>query len=177
MADYLIRWLSRTEEMDLDIHWTTTVDIDEEIDSRITLNETFKRRESLILNSMQSPPGKNDDSNRNRLRKKFEKYANSMTEELIQAINGIGIDRSQKTSKFSNLKTISPDILLMVFYCLQPTIRLKISVFNYSKDEKLAETILRSICKCKIDHSFLVLPSIFMKFSCGTKNRKGEIDE
>ena len=141
--------------MDLDIHWKTTVDINEEIDSRITLNETFKRRESSISNSIQSSSGQIDDSNRNRLRKKFEKYANSMAEELIQAINGIGIDRSRKTSKFSNLKMISPDILLMVFYCLQPIIRSKISVFNYSKDEKLAETILRSICKCKTHHSLL----------------------
>lgn len=148
--------------MDLDTYWTTTVDIDEEIDPRITLNESFKRRES-----MQTSSGQLHDLSRNRLRNKFEKYVNLMADELIQAINGIGIDRSRNTSKFSNLKKISPDVLLMIFYCLQPTIRSKISVFNYSKDEKLAETILRRICKCKTPSSVSLLHSIFMKFSGG----------
>ncbi len=125
--------------MDLDANWTTPIDINEETDARITLNETFKRRESFLSNT--------DD--RNRLRFKFEKYFQSMNEELIQAINGLGSDRSTKMFKSQQRATISSEIILMVLYCLQPTVRSKISVFNFNKGEKLSETILRSICKGK----------------------------
>ena len=160
--------------MDLDVNWKTIVDIDEEIDSRVALNDTSKQRESLLSNSIRySPTTQIDDPNPNRLGKKFEKYANLMKEELTQAINGIGIDRTRKTSKLSNPKKINPQILLMVFYCLQPTIRSKISVFNYDKNEKLSETILRTICKCKssIDFPFVIISRSSIVFiSCGYEN-------
>jgi hypothetical protein len=140
--------------MDLDATWTNPVDIDDEIDTRIMLNETFKRRESLLISNSGNFQSMNSDDanrlNRNRLRIKFEKYYNTMNEELIQTINGIGSDRSRKTAKSQNLKKINNEIILMVLYCLQPIIRSKISVFNYNKDEKFSEIILRSICKCKI---------------------------
>ncbi|CAF3447822.1 unnamed protein product [Rotaria sp. Silwood1] len=70
-----------------------------------------------------------------------------MYDELIQAINGIDSDHATKIVKSDNLKTVSDEIILMVLYCLQPTVRSKISIFNFTKDEKLSEIILRSICK------------------------------
>jgi hypothetical protein len=42
--------------------------------------------------------------NRNRLLVKFEKYFTLMNDELIQAINGIGSDRSRKILKTIHLK-------------------------------------------------------------------------
>jgi len=80
--------------MDFDANWTIPVDINEENDTRITLNETFKRRESLISSSVSFQSVPSDDLNRNRLRIKFNKYFNSMNDELIQSINGIDSDRS-----------------------------------------------------------------------------------
>jgi hypothetical protein len=60
--------------MDLDVNWTTVVDIDDEHDTRITLNETFKRRESL---SLYTPSYPSDDSNRiNRNRYERDEYFN-----------------------------------------------------------------------------------------------------
>jgi hypothetical protein len=73
-----------------------------------------------------------------------------MNDELTQAINGIDYDRLVKVKKSDNLKKIKSDIILMVMYCLQPIVRSKITVFNFNKSGKLSETILRSICKCKI---------------------------
>ncbi|CAF3482459.1 unnamed protein product [Rotaria sp. Silwood1] len=70
-----------------------------------------------------------------------------MYDELIQAINGIDSDHATKIVKSDNLKKVSDEIILMVLYCLQPTVRSKISIFNFTKDEKLSEIILRSICK------------------------------
>ena len=140
VADFFVRWLTRTQEMDVDLHWPKPVDIDTET---ISLNGTFKRCESGEGNV-----------GRNRLQMKFEKYAQSMTEELVQAINGVGNDRLRQNVKTRNMKKLSPEILLMVFFCLQPGVRKKISVFNYNRGEKLTETILRSICKCKTFHFF-----------------------
>ena len=77
-----------------------------------------------------------------------------MTDELVQAVNGIDRDRSTKVIKTDALKKINPDILLMVLYCLQPTVRAKISIFNVNKGETLPDTILRSICKCKFRSLF-----------------------
>lgn len=149
--------------MDLDVNWTNPVDIDEEIDTRITLNETFKRRESFMSNSInfQSMP---IESNRNRLRIKFDKYFNAMHDELSQAINGIDSDRTIKIIKSNNLKKVSNEIILMILYCLQPTVRSKLGIFNYNRGEKLSETILRSICKCKIYIRYIYLIYIFFCF-------------
>ncbi|CAF2673374.1 unnamed protein product [Rotaria sp. Silwood2] len=150
IADYLVQWLLRTQEMDLDINWTTPVNINEENDTRIILSETFKGKESISLHSANLQPMESDDSNRlnrNLLRMKFDKYFNSMYDELIQTINGIDRDHSTKIIKSDKLKKVSHEIILMVLYCLQPMVRSKISVFNFNKDEKLSEIILRSICK------------------------------
>ena len=73
-----------------------------------------------------------------------------MNDELIQAINGVNGDYSTKNIKADNLKKVNSEIILMVLYCLQPTVRSKISVYSLNKGEKLSETILRSTCKCKI---------------------------
>ncbi|CAF4612367.1 unnamed protein product, partial [Rotaria sp. Silwood2] len=54
IADYLVQWLLRTQEMDLDINWTTPVNINEENDTRIILSETFKGKESISLHSANS---------------------------------------------------------------------------------------------------------------------------
>jgi len=136
--------------MDLDTNWPSPVDIHDENDTRITLNETFKRRESFISSSVSVSSDDLNRTNRNRLRIKFDKYFNSMNDELIQSINEIDSDRSTKILKFENLKKVNNEIILMILYCLQPTVRTKISVFNFNQNEKLSETILRSICKCKI---------------------------
>ncbi|UJR20407.1 hypothetical protein I4U23_023538 [Adineta vaga] len=143
IADFLVRWLSRTQEMDLDVNWTTAINIDDETDTRIALNGTFKRRDSITP----MPSDNSHRSNRNRLLHKFDKYISTMTDELVQAVNGIDRDRSTKVIKSDGLKKVNMDILLMILYCLQPTVRGKISVFNFNKGEKLSETILRSICK------------------------------
>ncbi|CAF1295890.1 unnamed protein product, partial [Rotaria sordida] len=150
IADYLVQWLLRTQEMDLDINWTTPVNINEENDTCITLNKTFKGKESTSLHSDNFQSMESDDSNkfsRNRLRMKFDKYFNSMYDELTQAINGIDSDHPTKIIKSDKLKKVNDEIILMVLYCLQPMVRSKISVFNFNKDEKLSEIILRSICK------------------------------
>ena len=142
--------------MDLDPTWLNPVEIDDEIDTRIMLNETFKRRESLLIPTSSSFQSiQSDEANRlsrNRLRIKFEKYYNTMNEELVQAINGIRSHRLRRTLQSQTQKKIPNEILLMVLYCLQPIVRSKISVFDYSKDEKLPEIILRSICQCKRPH-------------------------
>ena len=151
--------------MDLDVNWIIPIDIDDENDGRITLNETFKRRESISVQS--------DDSNklnRNRLRTKFDKYFNSMNDELVHAINGIDSDRSRKFIQSNNLKKVNPEIILMILYCLQPTVRSKISVFTFNKGEKLSEIILRSICKCKINIQISKSYYFFVS-SCRNKNQ------
>jgi hypothetical protein len=142
--------------MDFDTTWLNPVDIDDEIDTRIMLNETFKRRESLLIptsTNFQSINSSDDANrlNRNRLRIKFEKYYPTMNEELFQVINGIENDHSRK---ILHLKKINNEIILMILYCLQPIIRSKISIFNYNKNEKLSEIILQNICQCKIFHFF-----------------------
>ncbi|CAF1028475.1 unnamed protein product [Adineta ricciae] len=132
IADFFVRWLARTQEMDLDANWTVPLDIDREI---------------FVQQNSTCSPLSTDESNRHRLSKKFEKYLSAMTDELVQAVNGIDRDRSIKVIKTDTLKKINPDILLMVLYCLQPTVRAKISIFNVNKGETLPDTILRSICK------------------------------
>lgn len=77
-----------------------------------------------------------------------------MYDELIQVINGIDNYHPRKIMKSNKLKKVSNELMLMILYCLQPSVRSKISVFNLNKDEKLPEVILRSICKCKILCSF-----------------------
>lgn len=42
-------------------------------------------------------------------------------------------------------------LVRQVMFCLQPAIRLNISVFNLNSDSDLSETIFRSICHCKFD--------------------------
>ncbi|CAF3482445.1 unnamed protein product [Rotaria sp. Silwood1] len=64
IADYLVQWLLRTQEMDLDINWTTPVNINDENGTRKTLSETFKGRESISLHSVNLQPTEDDDSNR-----------------------------------------------------------------------------------------------------------------
>ncbi|CAF0946556.1 unnamed protein product [Adineta steineri] len=134
IADYLVRWLSRTTEMDLDVDWTNPVDI----------NDYIISNDSNNLDSTTNP---SNNSNGNPLFVKFEKYIDSMSDELFQAINGTDRSRSRKIIITDNLKTINDNILLMILYCLQPKVRSKISIFDYNKNEKLSETILRSICK------------------------------
>ena len=50
--------------MDLDVDWTTSIEIDEEIDARITLNETFKRRESVSIYSAALHAIQSDEASR-----------------------------------------------------------------------------------------------------------------
>lgn len=92
-----------------------------------------------------------------RLRIKFDKYFKSMRDELILAINGIDNEQPTKIIKIDKLKKVSDEIILMILYCLQPTVRSKLSVFNMNKDEKLPEIILRRICKCKVKSIYILL--------------------
>jgi hypothetical protein len=42
------------------------------------------------------------------------------------------------------------DALDKVLYCLQPSIRSNITVFNLNSENDLSDTIFGSICKCKL---------------------------
>lgn len=67
-----------------------------------------------------------------------------MSEELGEAINGA--DSSGK--KNAHLKQVNAEeILPMILFCLQPTVRSRITVFNVNRSGQLPEIILRSILK------------------------------
>ena len=52
-------------------------------------------------------------------------------------------------SKPNESEQIIDRLLLKIKYCLQPTVRDNIQVFNLTPDNHLTETIFRSICQCK----------------------------
>lgn len=84
------------------------------------------------------------------MRKKFERYRNGLTDELIQAINGKDINRINLFNKTEVLKGVNEEIVLMILYCLQPLVRSKITIFNLNNGYKLPEMILQSICRSKV---------------------------
>ena len=83
-----------------------------------------------------------------RLRSKFEKYVVAMNDELVEAINGHDLTRPSHLHKSTRMKKVNDDTLMMVMYCLQPTIRSQLTVFDFNKNEKLPEILLQTICKC-----------------------------
>ena len=66
-----------------------------------------------------------------------------MTEELSEAING----NDSAGKKGVRLKQVNAEILPMILFCLQPTVRSRITVFNVNRSAQLPEIILRSILK------------------------------
>ena len=83
-----------------------------------------------------------------RLRAKFEKYLVAMNDELLEAINGNDFTRPNHLQTSNRMKKVNDDILMMVMYCLQPTVRSQLTVFDFNKNEKLPEILLQTICKC-----------------------------
>lgn len=64
----------------------------------------------------------------------FEKYRERMKEDLYAVAPGGKVD---------------DNLVRQVMYCLQPSVRSDIEIFNLNSDGNLSETILRSICRCK----------------------------
>ena len=52
-------------------------------------------------------------------------------------------------SKPNEFEQIIDRLLLKIKYCLQPTVRDNIRVFNLTPNNDLTETVFRSICQCK----------------------------
>lgn len=64
----------------------------------------------------------------------FEKYRERIEDDLQSVALGGKIDEN---------------LIRQVMYCLQPSVRSDITIFNLNSDSDLSETILRSICGCK----------------------------
>jgi hypothetical protein len=77
-------------------------------------------------------------------------------------------ERNKREKKLDNA-------LSQVLYCLQPSVRSNITVFNLNSENDLAETIFGSICKCKLNH--LEYSNSFLRvfhFSSICKSKKTE---
>lgn len=114
-----------------------------------------------------------------RLRIKFDKYFNAMRDELIEAINGFDNYQSRKILKSDKLKKVNNEIILMILYCLQPSVRSKMIVLTLDKDEKLPDIILRSIWKCKMLLSFhmnCIVRFLFIDAAVENKAKQNESD-
>ena len=70
-----------------------------------------------------------------------------MSEELNQVMSGNPSDRTGRRKTSDRLQQANAEILPMIFYCLQPIVRARITLFNVNKSDQLSEIILRSILK------------------------------
>jgi hypothetical protein len=96
-----------------------------------------------------------------RLRCIFEKHLTLLTQDLETVLRH---DDQQDTNHqkigtgHKNLNEKFEKEVDQVLYCLQPSIRRYITVFNLNSEDDLSETIFRGICKCKLIHYKIFQP-------------------
>lgn len=87
----------------------------------------------------------------------FRKYRSQIREDIGDIISHDDDTFNQTKTINQSLKTSNDpfeqkmnDLVSQVMYCLQPTVRSNITIFNLNSDNDLSETIFRSICQCML---------------------------